>query len=700
MRKRIAFMLSLAALAPAAVYAQPRPMIEHIEPTAGPPGTRVRIVGRGFQRAYRVLFNEHPVAASEVLPERITVTVPDGAQTGRWVLSNGTDEVETEVFRVTAQEPAPTISALEPAASAPGAEVTLRGQNFAARPIDNTVRIGNLAMVVRSGDTTSLRVIVPDGARTGPVFVRTSGGEGRSTADLAVSERLVIREFVPAAVSPGGRVVLRGAGFAPALAANRVTLNGRPVRVLRASATEVEVEVPVDGQGGTFAIAVPAGARYETAQRLFVGAAPAIRELSPARASPGSRVTIRGTQFSAEASRVAVTVGGRPAPVVSAAPGEVVVTLPADAQTGRVAITANGIGPVESATDLVVLVPVTVARFEPRAGDVADRVTLTGTGFSTTPAENQVTINAQRATVASATPTELVVEVPAGARSGQWSVTVTGNGQSRSRDPFMVTLRPHVLAVEPDRGIVGARVTLRGTNFPTDRALVSVRLNGQEVEVQSFAREAIELTVPRNAQTGRFEVVARLQGTGRAPVDFTVLSPVTLRAVEPPAAPVNTAVTLRGEGFEPDVARVRLRMGELVIRPTRSSTTEVAFTVPRGARGGPIVLEADGRQTVTSAEPFVITVPPVLTAVTPAQGAPGTRLTLRGRNFGAVTANVGVTVGGVACPVASVTPAAVVCELAAESRTGPVVLSLSNAGSVTSRAPFRVIAPPAAPAAR
>ena len=122
MRKRIAFMLSLAALAPAAVYAQPRPMIEHIEPTAGPPGTRVRIVGRGFQRAYRVLFNEHPVAASEVLPERITVTVPDGAQTGRWVLSNGTDEVETEVFRVTAQEPAPTISALEPAASAPGAE--------------------------------------------------------------------------------------------------------------------------------------------------------------------------------------------------------------------------------------------------------------------------------------------------------------------------------------------------------------------------------------------------------------------------------------------------------------------------------------------------------------------------------------------------------------------------------------------------
>lgn len=696
MRNRFTFTACLAALAPAYVHAQARPMIEHIEPTAGPVGTRVRIVGRGFQRSYRVLFNERPVTASEVLPERITVTVPEGAQTGRWVLSNGTDEVETEVFRVTAAEPAPVVSALEPAASAPGAEVVLRGQNFAARSSDNVVRIGVLPMVVRSGDTTSLRVIVPDGARTGPVFVRTSGGEARSAGDLTINERLTIREFVPAAVAPGGHVTLRGAGFAPSLAANRVTLNGRPVRVLRASATEVEVEVPVDAQGGAFAVTVAGVGRYETAQRLFVGAAPAIRELSPAAAAPGARVTLRGSQFGSDASRVSVTVGGRNAPVVSAAPGEVVVTLPADAQTGRVAVTANGIGPVESATDLTVLVPVSVTRFEPRAGDVADRVTLTGTGFSPTATDNQVSLNAQRATVVSATPTELVVEVPAGARSGQWNVAVTGNGQARARDPFMVTQRPHILAVEPERGIPGSRVTLRGTNFPTDRALVQVRLNGQDVEVQSYAREALELTVPRNAQTGRFEVVARLQGTGRAEHDFVVLQPVTLREVDPVAGPVGATVTLRGEGFEPDPARLTLRLGTQVIRPTRTTTTEIAFTVPRASRGGPITVEAEGRQPVASAAPFVVTVAPVVTAVTPPQGAPGARLTLRGRNFGTVTSNVGVTVGGVACPIASVTPTVITCEVAAETQTGPVVLTVANAGAVTWRVPFRIVAPPAA----
>lgn len=690
MSRRPALIFALALAAPAAASAQARPMIEHIEPTAGPPGTRVRIVGRGFQRSYRVLFNEQPVTPVEVLPERITVVVPEGAQSGRWVLSNGSDEVETrDVFRVTAAEPAPVVQAVEPATTAPGGEVVIRGQNFSARPLDNAVRIGNLPMVVRSGDTTSLRVIVPDGARTGPVFVRTGGGEARSAGELTLTDRLVVREFTPAAVAPGGRVTLRGTGFSPVIANNRVTVNNRPVRVLRASATEVEVEVPVDAQGGTVAVTVPGAGRYETAQRLFVGAAPVIREMVPAQAAPGARVTLRGAQFGSDPAQVQVTVGGRAAAVVSAAPQELVVTVPEGASTGRVAVTVHGVGPVESAADFTVLVPVTVTRFEPRSGDVGDAITLTGTGFATAPNDNAVSLGAQPAPVTSATPTSLVVQVPPGARSGQWSVNVAGNGQARSREPFMVTLRPHVTAVEPAAGVPGARVILRGQNFPTDRALVSVRLNGQEVAAERYERELIELVVPRNAQTGRFEVIARLQGTGRAPTDFTVLQPVTLREVSPPAGPLGATVTLRGEGFEPDPARVRVRLGTTLVRPTRTSTTEIVFTVPRPSRGGVITVEAEGRQTVTSA-PFAITVPPVLTAVTPAQGAPGARITLRGRNFGSVVGDVGVTIQGVACPVAAVTPTTVTCEVAADTATGPVVVRVANAGEATWRGPFRV----------
>ncbi len=696
--RSLAPFVALAAViaAPAAGYAQAHALIERIVPTAGPPGTRVRIEGRGFTRALRVLFNDQPVVPTEVLPERITVVVPDNAQSGRFVLAAGSDETESQdTFRVTERLPAPVVRSVEPASAAPGAEVTIRGENFAARPSDNTVRVGSLTMVVRAGDTNSLRVIIPDGAQTGPVFVRTAGGEARSAGDLTLSERLLVRDVAPGAVAPGGHVTLRGAGFSATAAQDHVTLAGRPVRVLRASATELEVEVPLDAVGGTIAVEVPHAGRYETATRLFVGPAPAIRAFEPASGPPGTRVTLRGEHFGSDAARVTITFGTHAATVVAAAPGELAVTVPDDAETGRIAVTVAGVGPVPSAADFRVTAPVTVARTEPRAGDIGERVTLFGTGFSTVPAQNTVLLGTVPAHVVSSTATEVVVEVPEGAHSGLWGVTVPGSGTGHSRDPFMVSLRPRITAVEPERGIAGTRVTLRGTNFPSDRALATVRLNGADVPIESFSHDAIVVTVPRNAQTGRFQVVGRLQGTGAAPMEFFVLQPVAVTAVDPPAGPIGSTVVVHGTGFEPDPARLTVRLGTTVVHPVRNSTTEFAFVVPRGSRGGVISLDADGRQPAASAEPFAITIPPVVTGFTPPAAAPGTRITLRGRNFGTDVAHVGVTLGALTCPTSAVTPTTIECQVPDGAQTGPVTVRIANAGEARAPLPLRVLPAPA-----
>ena len=685
----------LACTQATVVSAQTRPMIERIVPTAGPPGTRVRIEGRGFSRGLRVLFNERPLTPTEVLPERITVAVPDNAQSGRFVLALGADETESpETFRVTERLPPPVVRSVDPSSAAPGMEITIRGENFAARPSDNAVRVDTLPMVVRAGDSGSLRVIIPDGATSGPLFVRTAGGEARSGGDLTLSARLGVREMVPAAIAPGGRVVLRGAGFSPTAALDRVTLGGRPLRVVRATATELEVEIPVDATTGTLAVEVSNAGRYEMAQRLFVGPAPMVRVMEPASGPPGARVTLRGNHFGTEAARVTVAFGATNATVVSAAPTELVVTIPEGATSGHVAVTAGGVGPVLSTTEFRVMSPVNLARVDPRAGDIGERVTLTGTGFSLTPGENAVQLGAIAARVVSATPTELVVEVPEGARSGAWTVAVTGSGNARTREPFMVTLRPHITALEPERGIPGVRVTLRGTNFPADRSLASVRLNGAEVPMESYARDAIVVTIPRDAQTGRFQVIGRLQGTGTAPQEFFVLQPVQLQSVDPPAGPIGSTVTLHGTGFEPDPARLTLRLGPQVLRPTRNSTTEIVFTVPRAARGGTVAVEADGRQPVSSPMPFVITVPPVVTAVVPAAAAPGARIIIRGRNFGSDIATVGVTIGALTCPTAAVTPTSIECQIPDGAQTGPLTVRVANAGEARARAPYRVLSAP------
>lgn len=686
----------VAASQAAVSWAQTRPMIERIVPTAGPPGTRVRIEGRGFSRALRVLFNERPVTPTEVLPERITVTVPDDAQSGRFVLALGADETESpETFRITERQAPPVVRSVDPSTAAPGMEITIRGEHFAPRPSDNAVRVGNLPMVVRAGDSGSLRVIIPDGATTGPVFVRTAGGEARSGGDLTLNARLMVREMAPTAVAPGGRVILRGAGFSATAALNRVTLGGRPLRVARVAPGEVEVEIPLDATPGPVVVEVQGSGRYEVAQRLFVGPAPVVQTVTPSSGPPGTRLTLRGSRFGSDPARVSVVFGERTATVVSVAPAELVVTVPEGAPSGRIAVTAGGVGPVLSPADFRVTTPVTLVRYEPRAGDIGERVTLTGTGFSAVPAENTVQLGTAAARVVTATDTSLVVEVPEGARSGPWSVAVAGSGTARARDPFMVTMRPRVTALEPDRGIPGTRVTIRGTNFPAERSLASVRLNGAELPIESYARDAIVVTVPRDAQTGHFQIVGRLQGTGNAPMEFFVQQPVVLSAVDPPAGPVGGTVTLRGTGFEPDASRLTVRLGPQLVRPTRNSTTEIAFVVPRNSRGGSIVIEADGRQTVTSTESFRITVPPVVAGVTPPAAPPGARITVRGRNFGSDLAGVGVTIGTVTCPTAAVTPTTIQCQIPEGAQSGPLTVRVANAGEARAAGVFRVLPAPA-----
>ncbi len=685
----VAAALVIGLSRPTHVLAQGRPMIEHIEPTSGPPGTRVSIIGRGFRPTVRVLFAEHPLPLVERLPERVTVEVPAGAQSGRFVIAHGTDEVESDVFRVTAREPPPRVTAVEPASGAPGSEIVLRGENFAARPTDNQVRIGTLPMVVRSGDPTSLRVIIPEGATTGPITVRTPGGESASPP-VTIAARVGIRDFTPIGAAPGGHVTLRGSGFGTNVAAIRVTVGGHPARVIRAVANEIEIEIARDAQGGgPIVVDVQGAGRFETGSSLTVAPAPIIRAVEPPQASPGARVQLRGERFGTNAAAVRVTLGDVVARVISVGPGEIVTEVPARAGSGRWNVTVAGIGPVQSPTDYTVLTVVSIASVAPPAADVGDRVTITGTGFALDPTHNHVLLGGTESRIISVTGTEIVVEVPQ-ARSGLWMVRVDGNGEARTRSPFMVTLRPRITAIEPDRGVIGDRVTLRGLNFPAERPLVQVRLGDVECVVDSTSREAIVVRVPRGLQPGpaRFSVVGRLQGTGHAPMEYFVLVPTRITGIEPPAAPVGATVVVRGEGFEADVRQLRFRLGATVIRPRTVATASIEFVVPRGAVTGDIAVEAPMRQTATSR--FIVQIPPVVRSFSPAQGAPGSRVTIRGRNFGTEAAAVSVTLGGTACTVATAESTSVVVELPADATTGRFAVTVRDQGTANAPRDFRI----------
>ncbi len=97
--------------------------------------------------------------------------------------ANASNVGEVEIAGVVGVVP-PQINGFNMSAALVGQTVTIQGNNFAANAADNLVRIGDLEAPVTAASTTQLTVIVPFGAESAPVSVRTLTGESRSSGPL------------------------------------------------------------------------------------------------------------------------------------------------------------------------------------------------------------------------------------------------------------------------------------------------------------------------------------------------------------------------------------------------------------------------------------------------------------------------------------------------------------------------------------
>ena len=180
----------------------------------------------------------------------------------------------------------------------------------------------------------------------------------------------------------------------------------------------------------------------------------------------------------------------------------------------------------------------TITSFTPSQGPIGTTVTITGTKFSTTAADNIVRFNGQNAIVTSSTSTQIVTIVPTGATTGPITVTV-GILTGTSPINFTVTAAaaPTIASFTPSQGPVGTTVTITGTNFSTTPASNVVMFNGTTAVVTSSTATQIVTTVPTGATTGTITVaVGGLTGT--SPSSFTVPAGGGV-----PGAPTNVVAT-------------------------------------------------------------------------------------------------------------------------------------------------------------
>jgi YD repeat-containing protein len=165
---------------------------------------------------------------------------------------------------------------------------------------------------------------------------------------------------------------------------------------------------------------------------------------SPNSGPVGTSVTIYGTAFNTTPSQNTVKFNGTTATVTSATVTSLVVSVPSGATTGTVSVTTSAGTATSTASFTVTTAGAgqpTIASFTPSIGTPGTSVSISGTNFDSTSANDKTKFNIALSRISSATTTSLSAIVPASGTSGHLVVT-TPAGTATSTGDFFVPPSP------------------------------------------------------------------------------------------------------------------------------------------------------------------------------------------------------------------------------------------------------------------
>jgi hypothetical protein len=223
------------------------PKITSFTPSGGPVGTTVTINGSNLTGA-SVRFGAIAAVVTATSYDHVAAVVPSTATTGRIsvVTADGTAISATD-FAVS-----PGITSFSPQQSAIGGTVTVTGTSFNGVTV---VRVAGVAASFTVLSPTSLRLIVPATAVTGPISITTAGGTATSTDNLTILPR--ITSFSPRSAAPGTLITINGSGFGGATSVTFGTVSTTAFTVV--SSTQIRATVPATAVTGKIGVTTPGG---------------------------------------------------------------------------------------------------------------------------------------------------------------------------------------------------------------------------------------------------------------------------------------------------------------------------------------------------------------------------------------------------------------------------------------------------------
>jgi len=478
------------------------------------------------------------------------------------------------------------------------------------------------------------------------------------TSSVVAAAAPRIDVIVPDKGVPGTTIVIRGSSFSAQPDFNQVRFAGVnfavpfPVQpeTVNAAGTEMTVVVPPAAVSGT--VTVFNGSASSNG-RFFAIRRPRVDILMPSSGVPGTRIVIRGVDFSPRADFNQVQFAGAnlavPLPVtpesVNAIGTEMTVVAPRAAGSGQMTVFN---GTFRSSGRLFSVDRPRIDALEPNSGVPGTAILIRGAKFSPRADFNQVQFaGANLAVPLPVTPesvnaagTEMTVVVPHSAGSGQ--VTVF-NGTFLSNGRLFSVAGPRLDAILPNSGVPGTTVLIRGSSFSPLADVNQVQFAGANLVVPlpvtpesvNAAGTEVTVVVPRAAASGQVTV---FNGASRSNgLVFSVSQP-RIDALVPSGGVPGTTVLIRGANLSPraDFNLVQFAGANLAVplpvtpESVNAAGTEMTVVVPRAAGSGQVTVSNGTFR--SNGRPFSVG-QPLITAIVPSSAVPGTRIAIRGQNF-------------------------------------------------------------------
>lgn len=261
--------------------------------------------------------------------------------------------------------------------------------------------------------------------------------------------------------------------------------------------------------------------------------------------------------------------------------------------------------------------------------------------------------------------------------------------------PEAMRAAPTITSFTPASGVVGAEVTITGTNL-TD---ATVSFNGAAVSNPTVTATSITATVPAGAITGPI-IVSTAGGKAYSATSFTVSPPApTITSFTPTTVSPGMTVTIVGTNFTGATAVSFCKTTNpitVVYSPsiTVVSSTIITAVVPQEAVTGIFGVFAPGGAQASSSD-ITIAGTPTITGFSPGSGAatvgatPGTSVTISGTNLTGAT----VSFNGTAAVGPVVTATSITAVVPEGATTGPISVTTTG-GTVLGASNFTVVQAP------